>query len=216
MATTSLNRRAEEVSEKLARLLTNLFTAARKKQHPALLYEARAKILPKLAPDVQLYSVNYNSIEFGLTEADTHYWRMTARIYRKAVEIDLSKERRAKACAESRALPRSSERRMLQHLPPAERFAHWSIAELRTYCESVTRPGILAAISKQAVYHKLSAESSQLEVLSIRWNREYRTKLAECASHEDYLTLATAVVTALQHDNARLVDEPELTKGAKQ
>ena len=216
MATTSLNRRAEEVSEKLARLLTNLFTAARKKQDPDLLEVAKAKILPKLAPDVQLLAVTYNSIEFGLTEADSHFWRMTARIYRKAVEIDLSKERRPKTSTTPAPLPRSSERRLLQHLPPAERFAQWSIAELRTYCGSITRPGILAAISKQAVYHKLSAEASQLELLAIRWNREYHTKLDECASYEDYLTLAINVVTALQPDNARLVDEPELSKGAKQ
>ena len=216
MATTSLNRRAEEVSEKLARLLTNLFTEARKKQDPDLLEVAKAKILPKLAPDVQLLAVTYNSIEFGLTEADSHFWRMTARIYRKAVEIDLSKERRPKTSTTPAPLPRSSERRLLQHLPPAERFAQWSIDELRTYCGSITRPGILAAISKQAVYHNLSAETSQLDMLAIRWNREYRTKLDECASYEDYLTLAITVVTALQPDNARLVDEPELSKGAKQ
>lgn len=210
MAKKSANARAEEVSQKLVRLITRFYSAWRKSK-VAKTDEALEAIKARLKDDkdIQILSYEPHELTFGIEWNATHYWTLRVRNTRKGVEADLDSARRPKAC-EPPPTPRKVIRNQWLSLAPAERFTHWTLSELRTLNESISRVGILTSLRKQALYHRVTVDDRKLELLSIRWNREYRSNLDACKTHEDHVALAAAFSDAVQPTNGRFLQEPEL------
>ena len=212
MAKKSASVRAEEVAQKLVRVVTSYFSAWHKsKGQQSFDTEARAAIEQRLKgdKDIQILSYSPTALVFGIEGNTTHQWTLRVRKTRKGVEADLDSARRPKAC-EPPPTPRKVIRNQWLSLEPAERFTHWTLSELKTLNESISRVGILTSLRKQALYHRVTVDERKLELLSIRWNREYRSNLDACKTHEDHVALAAACCDAVQPTNARFLQEPEL------